>query len=200
MIHIFEKGKSDDTIIALHGTGGHERDLIPFVKMMNPDANILSIRGNIQEHGMNRYFKRIKPGVFDLESLRHETENLYDFIKSSVEKYQLKSDKIQVFGYSNGANIAINLMFTFENIFSDAILFHPMIPQKEINIKHLNKTKVFICAGKNDPIISIKESNDLIHIFQKLEAVLSVYWSESGHTISNKSFQEAINWYKNREV
>ncbi len=200
MIHIFEKGISEDTIVLLHGTGGTEEDLIPLAKLLNSDANILSIRGNVIENEMNRYFKRIRPGVFDLDSLKKETSNLYDFINKAILKYKLNSDKIQVIGYSNGANIAINLMFTYKNVFSKAILFHPMIPQKEIKVDHLKDKHVFICAGKNDPIIDLNESNELISIFEKLKADLSVYWSLTGHQISNNSLNEAIKWYKNREV
>ena len=35
--------------------------------MIDPDASVLSVRGNVLEHGMPRFFKRLSEGVFDLE-------------------------------------------------------------------------------------------------------------------------------------
>ena len=60
MEHIFKQGQPDaPTFILLHGTGGDENDLLPLAQVLNPDYNVLSIRGEVSENGMNRFFKRI---------------------------------------------------------------------------------------------------------------------------------------------
>jgi len=43
----------------LHGTGGDEKDLLPLAREFGPGINILSLRGNVTEGGMPRFFKRL---------------------------------------------------------------------------------------------------------------------------------------------
>ena len=57
MKHVFKKGTSSQTLILFHGTGGNENDLLQIGSFIDQDANILSIRGQVLEHGMPRYFK-----------------------------------------------------------------------------------------------------------------------------------------------
>ena len=72
MEHIYRPGKDNaPTLILLHGTGGDETDLIPLGTALNPNYNLLSIRGEVNENGMNRYFKRLAEGVYDEEDLEY---------------------------------------------------------------------------------------------------------------------------------
>ena len=49
MKHIFKKGSdvSKPVLLLLHGTGGTEEDLLPLAEMIDPDASVLSVRGNV---------------------------------------------------------------------------------------------------------------------------------------------------------
>src|SRR5699024_8278581 len=86
MKHIYREGNKDTTLLLLHGTGGTEEDLLPLAEQIDTDANILSVRGNIEENGMPRYFKRLREGVFDEEDLIFRTNELHDFINQSAEE------------------------------------------------------------------------------------------------------------------
>ena len=55
MIHIYKKGINENTLLLLHGTGGDETDLLEIGKTIDNEANILSVRGSVQEGGMNRF-------------------------------------------------------------------------------------------------------------------------------------------------
>ncbi|GAE47773.1 carboxylesterase [Mesobacillus boroniphilus JCM 21738] len=51
MKHIFNKGKvpTKPTLLLLHGTGGNELDLLPLAGMIDDEASVLSVRGNVLE-------------------------------------------------------------------------------------------------------------------------------------------------------
>lgn len=81
MQHVFHKGTDEKklTLLLLHGTGGNEQSLIGLAKEIDETANILSVRGNVLENGMPRFFRRLAEGVFDIEDLIFRTQELHDF-------------------------------------------------------------------------------------------------------------------------
>ena len=119
-------GNEAPTLLLLHGTGGDENDLLPLGRLILPEANMLSPRGNVPENGMNRFFRRLAEGVFDQEDLRRRTEDLGRFIDTAAVRYGLDRERIIAVGYSNGANIAASLLLRRPSALRAAIL--PPIP------------------------------------------------------------------------
>src|SRR5690625_1495254 len=146
MKHIFQQGKdaSKPTLLLLHGTGGTEQDLLSLAQKVDPDANVLSVRGNVSENGMPRFFRRIAEGVFDEEDLIFRTKELYEFLDEAAQKYGFDRNNIIAVGYSNGANIAASLLFHYEDALAGAILYHPMVPRRGIELSDLTGKSVFI--------------------------------------------------------
>ncbi|CAH0258641.1 Putative hydrolase MhqD [Peribacillus frigoritolerans] len=163
MKHIFNMGKDSTkpTLLLLHGTGGNELDLLPIAGRIDDEASVLSVRGNVLENGMPRFFRRLAEGVFDEEDLIFRTKELYEFLDDSAAKYNFDRENMIAIGYSNGANIAASLLFHYQNALKGASLHHPMVPRKGIVLPDLSGKSVFIAAGKNDPICSPMESTEL---------------------------------------
>lgn len=196
MQHIFEKGKKEITLLLLHGTGGTEHDLIGLAKEIDAEANILSIRGQVMEQGMPRFFRRLAEGVFDMEDLRFRTDELLAFIKEAAVQYGFDLDKVLAIGYSNGANIAGNLLFRHQGSLAGAILHHPMVPDREATIPDLTGTQVWIGAGTNDFMCSPQESEELEQLLTKAGANVQVGWFEYGHQLTMDEVQAAKVWYE----
>lgn len=200
MEHIFIKGTKDITLLMLHGTGGNEKDLLNVAKKIDSQANVLSVRGNILEYGMPRFFKRKAMNVFDTESLVEETHRLCDFVRSSAHLYKFDCKKVVAIGYSNGANIAISVLFHYEKAFYKAILFHPMVPIRDIDLPNLMGTKVFIGAGHNDRMMPEYEVEELTQMLQSANADVEVFWTDYGHQLSLEEIDAAKDWYKNKKL
>lgn len=194
MIHEFINKQSKKTIILLHGTGGNEKDLLSVGEMIDPKANLLGIRGNVLENGMNRYFRRLAEGIFDLEDLKKRTDELYEEIIILSKQYHLDLNETIGLGYSNGANILANLLFLYPNIIQKAILFHPMVPDRNVDMSNLSKTNVFISSGINDPICPKEESDDLVQLFQNREANVTLNWEITGHQLTYSEINKAKEW------
>lgn len=197
MIHIFEQGKKDaPTLLLLHGTGGNEHSLLTIAKSIVPDASILSVRGEVLENGMPRFFRRLAEGVFDEEDLIYRTKQLHQFLDDCAVQYGFDRENVIAIGYSNGANIAASLLFHHVNSLKGAILFHPMVPRRGIELPSLQSVQVFIGAGKNDPLCPLEESVDLSNLLQEAGASVELHWENNGHQLSFTEIETAANWLK----
>ncbi len=198
MKHIIQKGKdpSKPTLLLLHGTGGTENDLLPLASHIDPDASVLSVRGNVLENGMPRFFRRLAEGVFDEEDLVFRTKELNEFLDEAADKYEFDRKNIVAIGYSNGANIAGSLLFHYQNSLRAAILHHPMVPRRGVNLPDLKGKSVFIAAGTNDPICPAEESNELKSLLENAGAKVELHWENFGHQLTMGEVQAAARWYK----
>jgi len=199
MKHIFQKGTDSNkpTLLILHGTGGNELDLLPIAGRIDETASVLSVRGNVSENGMPRFFKRLAEGIFDEEDLIFRTKELNEFLDEAAEKYEFDRDNMIAIGYSNGANIAASLLFHYQNALKGAILHHPMVPRRGIELPDLSEKAVFIAAGTNDPICPPEESEELQSLLEKANAKVEIHWENNGHQLTAGEVEAAGKWYLN---
>lgn len=197
MKHIFKQGTkgNDQTLLLLHGTGGDEQDLLPIAEMIDPEASVLSVRGNVDENGMNRFFRRLGEGVFDEEDLIFRTKELYEFIDQAAQETGFNRDNVTAVGYSNGANIAASLVYHYNKPLNGAVLLHPMVPRRGVELPDLTGFPVFIGAGSNDPICSPNETDELEKTLSEAGATVDVFWANQGHQLTKEEIDHTKDWY-----
>jgi phospholipase/carboxylesterase len=197
MKHIFLEGKSKTkpTLLLLHGTGGNEESLLSLREWIDPEAAVLSVRGNVLENGMPRFFRRLSEGVFDEEDLIARTKELYIFLDEAAEMYKFDRGNIVAMGFSNGANIAGSLLFHYKDALRGAILNHPMVPRRGIDLPDLAGIPVFIGAGHNDPLCSEQESSDLEKLLKQAGASVTMHWENHGHSLTQTEVEAASRWF-----
>lgn len=195
MIHIYKEGQENHPVfVLLHGTGGDENNLIPVAEFLDSQASILAIRGNVSENGMLRYFKRKEEGVYDVEDLEFRGKELYNFIKDSSEDYGFSLDDVVLVGFSNGSNIAINMLLQEDSVLKRAALFAPMYPvDLSNNHKDLSGSSVYISAGRRDPIVPLSASEEVFEIFHSRNADVTTFWVNS-HELNMDTLSQAKEW------
>ncbi|MDF2836273.1 MAG: carboxylesterase [Paenibacillus sp.] len=198
MKHLFIKGKDETApvLLLLHGTGGTERDLLGLGELVSPGSSVLSVRGNVLENGMPRFFRRLAEGVFDIEDLVYRTKELQDFLNAAAAEYGFDRSNIVAIGYSNGANIAGSLLFHYKDSLKGAILHHPMVPLRGLDLPDLSGVPVFIAAGDNDPICSPSETRELDGLLREAGAEVEVRWDRFGHQLTSAEAHAAADWFK----
>ena len=189
-----EDSASGETLIALHGTGGNENDLVGIGQTIAPGAAILSPRGKVLENGAPRFFKRLAEGVFDPKEVRSRAEELARFIRAAITKYGLDATRIYALGYSNGANIASTVMFIQPDLLQGAVLFRPMLVYEPEEQGDLSGSSVFISAGRMDPIVPVKSVERLVELFESAHAEVTLKWQSAGHNLVPSEVREASDW------
>jgi predicted esterase len=193
-IHEFISGGSRRTLLLLHGTGGNERDLIALGHELDPSASLLSLRGKVLENGMPRFFRRLAEGVFDLEDLQNRTHELADFVSAAAERYKIDIKNIVAVGYSNGANIAASMLLLRPELLSAAVLFRAMVPLTPEVQPDLSSVRVWIGAGKFDPIVSSSETQRLTDVLRDAGADVTVRSFDGGHELTAGDVDAAREW------
>jgi phospholipase/carboxylesterase len=193
-VHEFIRGSSERTLLLLHGTGGDERDLIPIGRALDANASLLSPRGKVLEHGMPRFFRRVAEGVFDIEDLKLRTHELADFVAAAAQRYTIDSKRIIAVGYSNGANIAASVLLLCPGTLAGAILFRAMVPLAPETEPDLSSTRVWIGAGRFDPIIPASEAEQLAQLLRTAGADVTVRFVRAGHELTSEDIDAGHQW------
>ena len=185
------------TLLLLHGTVGDENDLLPFANHFGDGINILSLRGNVSEAGMPRFFRRLGMGVFDEKDLKFRTEEMVAFIKQIAEQEKFNVEKVIALGYSNGANIAGSALLLYPDFFAGAILYRPMQPYKVVdeNIKNNNHTPIFMSNGQADPTIDPADTQKLIATLKDAGFDVTNHSLPIGHQLARHDIQLSVQWY-----
>jgi predicted esterase len=189
-------GKSNRTLLLLHGTGGNERDLTPLGRELDPNASLLSPRGKVLENGMPRFFRRLAEGVFDLEDLKKRTHELADFVAAAAQHYEFDIKKMVAVGYSNGANIAASMLLLRPETLAAAILFRAMVPLVPDTQPDLSSVRIWIGAGSIDPIVPASETKQLAELLRSAGADVTIRFFQGGHQLTQADIQAAQDWLR----
>jgi len=193
-IHRFEPGSSGDTLLVLHGTGGDESDLLPLAREIAPRDNLLSPRGQVLEHGMPRFFRRLDIGVFDEEDLTRRAGDLGRFVRAAAEQYGFDPSRVRALGYSNGANMAAALLLLDPGLLSGAALLRALLPILPPRPPDLSGTSVFIAAGRRDPYAPVERVEALASRLREAGAAVDLRWSDRGHELEPGEIDQTAAW------
>ncbi|MDI3341772.1 MAG: alpha/beta hydrolase [Sphaerobacter sp.] len=181
-------------LLLLHGTGGDEHDLLPLGEALLPGAAQLSPRGTVVEDGAYRFFRRLAPGVFDVEDLMLRTHALADFVDAAADAHEFVGRPVVAVGYSNGANIAASLLLLRPSVLAGAVLFRAMLPLEPKRVPDLRGMPVFLAAARFDEMMPIEAVERLAALLRAGGAALTVHWQPASHALTAQDMHEAATW------
>lgn len=197
--YYLEKDKAQPLFLLFHGTGGNERDLVEVAEFLAPKSSILSIRGNVDENGNLRYFRRLGLGLPDIDDLEQRSKELLIFIKKEINNLEYSSYRLIVLGYSNGANIITAMNQQESELFDWILLAHgrkylekPILSQKDKN--------VFITLGENDKMIDPERTMEMAFEYKMAGAKVSIFSHDNGHRFDQGEVLAMRDWMKEKGV
>ena len=195
--HIFQPGTDPAAapLLLLHGTGGNEHDLLPLARTLAPGAAVLSPRGDVSEHGANRFFARLAEGVFDPAEVTRRTHALADFIAAASAHYGLDPARLTAVGFSNGANIAATILQLRPTALGAAILFRSMVvlDQPAAPASLIGK-RVLLLSGDADPIVPLDHPPRLAALLRAGGADVTQTFVPSSHGLTAADLTAAKSW------
>jgi len=194
MEHIYRAGRSQRTLLVCHGTGGDENSLLWLADALDPEANVLSPRGQVMERGMPRFFRRFAEGVFDLEDVRARCKEMSVFVTWAAREYGFSADQVVGVGYSNGANILLQTLLLHPQSLAAVAAFRAMVVLEDVGTPNLEGTPVFLSEGLHDPIVPVENAERLAAQLQGFGANVSLNWDEGGHDLARGEIIAAQLW------
>lgn len=185
---------SAPTLLLLHGTGGDENDLLDLGRELLPEANLLSPRGKVLEHGMPRFFRRLAEGVFDEEDLRFRTNELADFVQAAAERLGFDPARVTAVGFSNGANIAASLLLLRPETLAGGVLYRAMVPLKPDTAPDLAGRSILMSEGVHDPLIPRENAERLAALLRDAGADVTLAWQPAGHGLTQEDVRQGKEW------
>lgn len=192
--HRYLPGRAGRTLLLLHGTGGDEDSLLPLGRALDPEAGLLAPRGRVLEGRMPRFFRRLAEGVFDLEDLHRRTTELAGFIRAAAREYGFAPERLTAVGFSNGANIAASLLLADPAVLPAAVLLRAMVPFEPAAVPQLEGHRIWIGAGRADPIVPPEHGERLAALFRRGGADVTLDWRDAGHNLVPEEVAAAAHW------
>jgi phospholipase/carboxylesterase len=175
-------------LFLFHGTGGNEKQLSALGEELLPGATIVAPRGDVKEGRAARFFRRTGEGVYDMDDLARATEKMAGFVKAHAEE---ADGPVFGLGYSNGANILASVVFAEPELFSAAVLMHPLIPFVPRITGGLAGRRILITAGEADPICPPELVTRLETYLKAAGAEVETVWHEGGHEMQPTEVEAA---------
>jgi phospholipase/carboxylesterase len=198
-VHRFDPGSGPATVLLLHGTGGDEHQLIDLGRRLAPEAALLSPRGAVLEDGVAaRFFARRGVGDLDLDDLRRRGGELAAWIGEACAHYGRDASRVSALGYSNGANIAVELLFRHPRVLRGAALLRPMLIYRPDEPLALTGTDVLIAAGDGDPYSPPEQVTELAELLAAGGAEVELVRQATGHGLVQGDLDALAAWLRPR--
>ena len=97
-------------------------------------------------------------------------------------------------GFSNGANIAASLLLLAPGALAGGILFRAMVPLVPREAPRLRDVRVFIGAGRTDPLVPAAEAERLAGMLRGAGAAVTLHWEGGGHQLTPGDVTAARAW------
>lgn len=170
-------------VFAFHGTGGNENQLFELAGQLVPGAGVISPRGDVEEMGAARFFRRTGEGVYDMADLARATDKMIAFVEAHRAAHP--GHPAYAFGYSNGANILAAAFLKRPDLFDRVGLLHPLVTWAVEPMPDLRGREVLVTAGRRDPITPWAMSERLIETLENAGASIRTEVHDGGHELRN---------------
>lgn len=186
------------TVLAVHGRGSNEEDLIGLAPYLSPHLLWVSPRGTFSL-GPDSYewFQITQVGKPDPTRLANAIQTMDRFIDEMIEHYPVDASKLFLLGFSQGTIVSLSYALTKPQRVTGVIAQSGYIPHESgLHIDEAGiKNKPFILThGNQDPMLPVDWARRSRDTLQKLGADLEYHEFNMGHQVNDKSLSVISVW------
>lgn len=184
-------------LLALHGRGGAEGDLLALGEALGGGIGVLAPRGPEPEGGGFAWFRHHAIGVPDLPSLDENLELVADWLAGAVAEMGLAAPLTAV-GFSNGGMMAGALSAARPDLVGDVALLSSAypLPPETVARGGLSGRRVLAAGGVDDPFLPRATAEDGIASYRAAGAEVTEAWRAGGHGVGPDELAALARWLR----
>ena len=186
------------TILALHGRGSNERDLIGLAPYLPKNLLWISPRGTFTLGPDSfEWFQITQIGKPDPERLADALGKIDTFIDELIANYPVDKNKLYLLGFSQGSIMSMSYALTKPQRVAGAIVQSGYFPHEaglQIDEAGIKNKPFILTHGVQDSLLPIDWARHSRDTLQKLEVDLEYHEFNMGHSISEESLTVINAW------
>jgi phospholipase/carboxylesterase len=188
------------TILALHGRGSNEQDLIGLAPYLPKEFLWISPRGTFTL-GPSSYewFQITQIGKPDPIRLANALQTIDTFIDEIIANYPVDKNKLYLLGFSQGSIVSMSFTLTKPARVAGVIAQSGYIPHEsglKFDEAGINNKPFILTHGIQDALLPIDWARRSRDILQKLEVNLEYHEFNMAHQVTEESLAVINTWLK----
>ncbi len=197
------KAEQYSTIVALHGRGTDENDLIPLVHSLGlTEVLVISPRAPLpfRYGGGFAWYDVGEEGVPHPQTFGASLDILRRFIDEIRAGYPVNRERIILLGFSQGTIMAFAVALLDPASFLGIAALSGYIPRQSglpLSLKNLSRFSAFLSHGAYDQIIPVHLARESAELLKKGGARVEYREYPMGHEVSEETVRDLSAWTKN---
>jgi phospholipase/carboxylesterase len=196
--HHKESNSKYPTILALHGRGSNERDLIGLAQYLPKDLLWISPRGTfVLGPDSYEWFQIKEIGKPDPTRLANALDTIDHFIDEIIESYPVDESNLYLLGFSQGSIVSLSYALTEPQRVAGVIVQSGYMPQEaglKIDKAGLTNKPFILTHGMQDPLLPIDWARGSRDTLLELGVQLEYHEFNMGHQINAESMGTISAW------
>jgi phospholipase/carboxylesterase len=194
------------TIVALHGRGTDEYDLLPIVETL-PTGNMLLVAPRapfrLEVGGLGQgfaWYEFGQEGMPSPQTFMQSVACLSQFMKEIKEAYPVDVERIVLLGFSQGTVMAYATALQNPRSVRAIIALSGYIPHQSglpLVLSNLKGLSVFISHGTEDDLIPVRLGRESAAILREGGATVMYHEYVMGHEVREETLRDLGNWLRN---
>jgi phospholipase/carboxylesterase len=186
------------TIVALHGRGSNERDLIGLAPYLPQEFLWISPRGAFSL-GPDAYewFQLVQVGRPDPARLANALETVHRFLDEVIEHYPVDKDKLFLLGFSQGTVMALSYAVSMPERVAGVVAQSAYLPLEsglQIDEVDLNQKPILLTHGMHDTVLPVDWARRSRDKLKELGANVEYHEFHMGHEVTSQSLEVIAAW------
>lgn len=188
------------TVIALHGRGSDEADLIGLAPYLNDQLLWVSPRAPLVLNGGYEWYRLLGVGVPDAATFQAARIALNRFVDEVRVTYPVDPRQLFLFGFSQGGMMAYTQALSWPAGLAGVIAHSSYIPMPSIeavatiDAAGLRGKPFAVLHGSNDPLIPVTWAREARATLTRLGAVVDYHEFPFGHNVDERSVTAMRAW------
>ena len=187
------------TIIAIHGRGTDENDLVPLVLSLSlPNVLLITPRAPFPfPYGGFVWYDLAQEGIPEPNTFRKSVEMLLKFVEEVKRGYPIDAKRLLLLGFSQGTVMAYATALLNPTSFLGVAALSGYIPHRSglpLKLTNLDGFPVFISHGSEDPIIPARLGRESAEILRRAGAAVTYREYSMGHEVTEDTMRDLNEW------